>query len=139
MKVNPGDASRSRCHYSEVAVIVYVRLVGAHGLADPGQDHSQRCDVLIDEDEDVRFVSFDSPEFHLWLVVASGVEPNRDVLGPVLVDEEDPPQQDPLGIGECRRKKSLRGKKSQMSNSSSFCGFGCCCCSLRLRTAIAEE
>ena len=90
---------------------MHVRLVGAHGFADPGQDRGQRRDVLIDEDEDGRLVSLDGPEFHLWLVVASGVKPDRDVLGPVLVDEEDPPQQDPLGIGERWRDKRLRGEE----------------------------
>ena len=41
MQVHPGDASRSRRRQSEVAVFVHVRLVGAHGFADPGQDRGQ--------------------------------------------------------------------------------------------------
>ena len=111
MQVNPGDASRSRRRQSEVAVLVHVRLVGAHGFADPGQDRGQRRDVQINEDEDGRLVSLDGPEFYLWLVIACGLESDRDLLDPVLVNEKDPPQQDPLGIGERWRDKLLRGEE----------------------------
>ena len=111
VQVHPGDASRFRRRQSEVAVPVHVGLVGAHRFADPGQDRGQRRNALIAKDEDGRLLPFDGPEFHLWLVVASGVEPDRDVLGSVLVDEEDPPQQDSLGIGERWRDKRLRGEE----------------------------
>ena len=47
-----------------------------------------RLDVLIGEDEDGRLISLDGSEFHQGLAVASGIESHRDVLGPVLVEEE---------------------------------------------------
>ena len=91
MELHSGDpeASSSRRVQSKVAVFVSVLLVAAHGLAEPGQELGQRIDVLIGEDEDGRLICPDSPEFHRGLVVASGIKSHGDVLGPVLVDEED--------------------------------------------------
>ena len=66
---------------------------------------------MIYENEDSRLVSIDGPEFHLGPVVASGMEPDRDVLGPVPVDEEDSPHQDPLGIGERLRGEEVAAVK----------------------------
>ena len=45
--------------------------------------------MLIGEDEDGRFISLDVSEFHQGLVVPSGIESDQDLLGPVLIDEED--------------------------------------------------
>ena len=66
-----------------------VLCVTARGLADSGQDLGQCLDVPIGEDEDSRFISLDVSEFHKGLLVSSGIESDRDVLDPVLVDEED--------------------------------------------------
>ena len=111
MQVHPGTVSCSCCRQSEFAVLLYVWHFGANGLTDPGQDSCWRRDVLIDEDEDGLLVAFRSPEFNLGPVVASRVEPDRDVFSPVLVYEEDPPQQDPPGIAERGRDERLRGEE----------------------------
>ena len=61
----------------------------AHGLADSGQNFGHSLDVLIGEDEDGRLISLDGSEFHQGLVVWSGIESERDLLGLVLVDKKD--------------------------------------------------
>ena len=134
MQVHPGDPFRSRRRQSEVAVYVHVRFVGAHKLADPGQDRGQRSDVLFDEDEDGRLVSLDGPEFQQGLVVAGGVEPDRDVFGPVPVDEEDSPKQGPLGICESGRRGEEVAAVEFLQPLRLLS-----CCTLRRRAAIAVE
>jgi len=45
-------------------------------------------------------------EFHQRLIVARGVETDRHVLVPVRVDEEQAPEQDPVGI-KCGTGRSV--------------------------------
>jgi len=75
------------------------RLPTTHGVAQIGQTLGQRADGIVVEDYGLgTAVSPYDPKFHQGLIVASAVESDRHVFGPVLVEEEQAAEQHPLGI-----------------------------------------